>query len=187
MKPMEIKLNLASKPYLNRQSVRLWLISSCAFVALLLVLNCFYGYQNWSQLRLLDTRSQELEAQASGVQGDSSEYTPEKYAVIRNEVALGNEIVAADQFHWTNLLSRFEELLPDDVSIRSIQPNFSEHSVQLACLASDVSEMTSFIDELLNSEDLNQAYLQSHGEVESDLGGKKRVQIGFSLVIREAF
>lgn len=184
---MEIKLNLASKPYLNRQSVRLWLLLICAFMLLLLVLNCSYGYQGWRQLRLLDERFRELEAQASDVQGAAVDYTPEKYAMIMSEVALANEIVAADQFHWTALLGRFEELLPDNVSIQSIQPDFKQRSVQLACLARDISAMTRFIDNLLTSEDLNQAYLQRHGEVESDLGARQQVQVGFSVIIREAF
>ena len=184
---MEIKLNLSSKPYLNRQRIRLWLLLSCAFMALVLALNCSYGYQNWRQLRLLESRFQELGELASGVPGVTAEYTPEEYAAIKSEVALENEIIAADQFRWTILLSRFEELLPVDVSIRSIQPDFNGHSVQLACLATDVSAMTRFVDNLLTSEDLNQAYLQSHGEVASELGGRTLVQVGFSLVIREAF
>jgi hypothetical protein len=47
--------------------------------------------------------------------------------------------------------------------------------------------MTSFVDNLLGSDDLNQAYLQNHAEVESQPGGRGQVQIGFSLQIREAF
>ena len=187
MKPMEIKLNLSSKPYLNRQSVRLWLLLSCVFMLLLLILNCSYAYQNWRQLSLLESRFLALGAQVSDAQGAPTGYTPEKHTTVKDEVALVNEIVAADQFRWTALLSRFEELLPAEVSIRNIQPNFSEHSVQLACLASDVSAMTRFVDNLLTSEDLNQAYLQRHGEVESAVGGRKMQQVGFSLVIREAF
>ena len=184
---MEIKLNLASKLYLDRQRIRFWLLLSCAFLILLLGLNCLYGYQNWRQLSLLDSRFQELEGQVSGVGGASTDFTPEKYAAIKVEVALENEIVAADQFRWTTLLSRFEQLLPADVSIRTIQPNFNEHSVQLACIARDVSAMTRFVDNLLTSKDLSKAYLQRHGEVELEEAGRKQLQVGFSLVIREAF
>ncbi len=184
---MEIKLNLSSKPYLNRQRIHLWLLLSCVFMVLVLALNGLYGYQSWRQLRLLENRFQELGEMASGVPGATADYTPEEYAAIKSEVALENEIIAADQFRWTILLSRFEELLPVDVSIRSIQPDFKGHSVRLACLARDVSAMTRFVDNLLISEDLNQAYLQAHGEVTSDSGGSKLVQVGFSLVIREAF
>ena len=187
MKSMDIKLNLASKPYLNRQNVRLWLLLACSFMLLLLVINCYYGYQNYRQLGLLESRFQELDGQLSTVKGDPAGYTPEKYAAVMAEVAFDNDIVAADQFRWTVLLGRFEELLPVDVSIRTIQPNFKERSVQLAGIARDVSAMTRFVDNLLTSEDLNQTYLERHGEVESKQGGRSKFHVGFSLVIREAF
>jgi hypothetical protein len=184
---MEIKLNLASKPYLNRQRIRLWLLLACSFMLLLLVSNGYYGFQNFRQLRLLESRFLELAGQASGVLGTPEGYTPESYAVVRDEVMLANEIVAADQFRWTVLLSRFEALVPADVSIRTIQPDFKARSVQLTGIARDVSAMTRFVDNLLTSEDLNQAYLQRHGEVKSDPGGISQFHVGFSLVIREAF
>lgn len=184
---MEIKLNLSSKPFLNRQRIRLWLLLSCALMSLILALNSYYSYLNWRQLRLLESRFQELGGQVAGIQGVSEAYSPEKFAEVKSETALANEIIAADQFRWTNLLGRFEVLLPADVSIRSIQPNFGEHSVRLACVALDVSAMTRFVDKLLMSEDLSQAYLQQHGEIETESAAGKQTHVGFSLVIREAF
>ncbi len=184
---MKIKLNLASKPYLNRQSIRLWLSLACSFMLLLLVINGYYGYQDFRQLRLLESRFLELERQASTVQGLPSGYTAEKYAVIKEEIIQVNEIIAEDQFRWTALLSRFEELVPDDVSIRTIQPSFKERSVRVDGIARDVSAMTRFVDNLLTSEDLSQTYLQRHSEVKSAPGGLSQPHIGFSLVIREAF
>jgi hypothetical protein len=184
---MDIKLNLVSKPYMNRQAVRLWLLFACAFMVLLLVFNCLYGYQNYRQLNLLESRFQEMQGQVYGVPGAPAGYTPEKYAAVRSEIALENEIVAADQFRWTLLLNRFEELLPDEVSIRSIQPDFNGHSLQIECVARDVPAMTRFVDNLLTSKDFNQTFLQRHAEVEPGTGGSTRAHVGFSLVIREAF
>lgn len=184
---MEIKLNLASKLYLDSQRIRFWLLLTCAFLVLLLGLNCFYGYQNYRQFSLLESRFLELEEQASDVQTVPIGYTPESYAAVKNEIALANGIASADQFHWTALLGRLEELLPADVSIRSIQPDFTLHSVQLGCVARDLSAMTQFVDNLLTSRDLNQAYLQRHGEVESGQSVSGKIQVDFALVIREAF
>ncbi len=184
---MEIKLNLASKPYLNRQSARLWLLLLGALMVLLLLLNGSYGYRNYRQLQLLDTRFQELNDQLSGIHGPSAEYTPEKLVAVKVEVELANEIIDADRFRWTDLLSRFESLLPADVSIHSIQPNFKAHSVQLSGVARDVSALTEFVDNLLTSEDLNQAFLQSHGEVVKQQNNRSQELTGFSIVIREAF
>lgn len=184
---MEIRINLSSKPYLNRQSVRLWLLVVCAVTALLLILNLVFAYQNIRQLGRLDSRMQELAGQVSGPSGTASGYSAEKLAALRSEIARDNDIVAADQFRWTRLLGRFEELLPAEVSIRSIQPDFKDRSVQLSCVARDVTAMTQFVDQLLHSEDLNQAYLLRHGDVESKAAGMASIQTGFSLVIREAF
>lgn len=184
---MEIKLNLASKPYLNRQSIRLWLLLTCALLVMLLALNGWYGLENYRQIKSLESRFHELEGQVSQVQGDPAGYTPERYAAARAELELANEIVAADQFRWTHLLGRFEELMPADVSLRSIQPDFKEHSVRLVGSSRNIASMTQFVDNLLNSDDLNQAYLQRHGEVESSQSGKNDFRIDFTLVIREAF
>ena len=51
----------------------------------------------------------------------------------------------------------------------------------------DVPGMTAFVDNLLASEDLNQAYLQNHAEVEMQSNGRSQVMINFSLQIQEAF
>jgi Tfp pilus assembly protein PilN len=184
---MDIKLNLASRPYLNRQSIRLWLLFVCAVMILLLLFNGSYGYQNYKQLRLLEDRFQELKAQSSGATSTATGYSPEKYAQIRAEIARENQIIDADQFRWTALLDRFEELLPANVRITSVQPNFTDNSLRLACVSRDVADMTRFVDNLLTSEDLNQAFLQQHGEVESPSKVGGRTQIAFSLTIREAF
>ena len=184
---MEIKLNLVSKPYLNRQSVRFWMLLLGVLLVVLLLLNASYGYRNYRQLQLFVERFEELNDQLSGMHGPSADYSPEKLVEVDVEVGLANEIIDADRFRWTGLLSRFESVLPDDVSIHSIQPNFRERTVRLSGVARDVSALTRFVDNLLRSEDLNQAFLQSHGEVEKDSNNSNQVLTGFSILIREAF
>jgi Tfp pilus assembly protein PilN len=187
VKHMEIKLNLSSKPYLNRQNVRLWILFACTLMVLLLIFNGLHGYQNYRQLGLLENLFEDLQAQVANIPGAPVSYSLENHAAVRAKVAQANEMAVADQFRWTTLLSRFEELIPGGVSLRSIRPNFKERSVQIACVARDLSSMTQFVDNLLGSDDLNQAYLKNHAEVESQLNGGSQMQIGFSLQIREAF
>ena len=184
---MEIKLNLASKPYLNSQSIRLWL----SLLGILLLLVCLligsYGFTSYRQLQLFDKRYQELNDQLAEMPGAPTDYSPAKLAQVKAEVRLANEIIDADRFRWTGLLSRFEKVLPDDVVIHSIQPNFRERSVQLSGVARDLSALTRFVDNLLQSEDLNQAFLNSHSEVEREDPNGRLALTGFSIIIREAF
>ena len=187
MTTMEIKLNLASKPYLNRQIVRRWILFACSILVFFLISNFYYLYQNYRQLGLLENLQAELETQVSSVPGAPASYTLTNHAAVREQIVLANEIVSADHFRWTQLLSRFEELVPADVSLLSIRPDFKGRSVQLACVARDVPAMTAFVDNLLGSEDLNQAYLLNHVEVETQSNGRSQVMINFSLQIQEAF
>lgn len=184
---MEIKLNLTSKPYLNRQAVRLWLFLACILLLLLFVFNALYGFQIYREMNLLKERFHELEGQLATAQADTTGYTPEKLATLKSEIALAREIVTADQFHWTRLLSSLEELVPENVSLRTIQPDFKAHSVKIGGYARNVSAMTQFIDNLLGSEDLHLVFLENHGDVESDASGMPQRLTSFSLVIREAF
>lgn len=184
---MEIKLNLASKIYLNRQSVRLWLLLVCSSLVVLLLLNLSYGYRSYQHIKLLDSRFEELNLQVADIRGVPAGYSPERYKIVKSEIAAANQIVAADQFHWTELLNRFEVLLPKDVSIRSIQPDYKDRSIRLEGVAQNVSAMTRFMDNLLASNDFSQAFLQQHAEIDTQQLNSKLTQTGFSLVIREAF
>jgi len=184
---MEIKLNLASRPYLNRQSIRLWLLLATVALVLLLGFNAFYVYQNVRQLQLLDARTAELQQDSQGGPEASTDFSADKFTAVKAEVKLANEIIAADQFKWTTLLDSLEALMPYGVRIVSVQPNFDKKSVQLSCRAKDVSAMTEFVDSLLTSEDLSHAFLKSHSEVETQQDGFKKTEVSFSLAIEEAF
>lgn len=184
---MEIKLNLASRPYLNRQSFRLWLIFAALILVLLLAFNAFYAYQNYQQLQVLDRRFKELQGEPGGSAVASTGYSAEKFAAVKAGIELANQIIAADQFRWTALLDSLETLTPDDVRIVSVQPNFTQKSLVLNCRAKGLTDMTGFVDALLTSEDFNQAFLKSHNEIELQRNGLKQTEITFSLTIEEAF
>jgi Tfp pilus assembly protein PilN len=182
---MEFRLNLASRVYLDRRSVRRWLLLVGGLLALLLASSLLYAYSNFAQLRLVDSRLAELDARLTSQRGRVTiAYTPENFARVMGQVGAANEIIAADQFRWTALLSRLEKLLPDDVAIRSLQPNYRDHSLHITAVARDTAAMTGLLDALLASADMQQAFLlnQSPGEQPD---GESVVQ--FTIVIREAF
>jgi len=186
---MQIQLNLASRPYYNRRAVRFWLLATGLFLVLMLILNLVFGYQNYRQYQQVGRHLAELDTRLMDVQG----YVPEKfssddYDLTLEQVAELNRVLEADQFRWTSLLNRLEELVPDNVSINSIQPDFSSRSLRVQAVSRDVQGMTDFLDALLASPDLNQAFLQQHRELkDQSKGGRSAADIGFSLEIREAF
>jgi hypothetical protein len=182
---MEFRLNLASRDYLDRRSARRWLLLAGGLLALLLATSLLYAYRNFVQLRLVDSRLAELDARLTAQRGSMpTAFTPEGFARVMGEVGAANQIIDADQFRWTALLGRFEALLPDDVAIRVLQPDYRDRSLQITAVARDTAAMTGFLDALLASADMQQAFLLNQAtSVQAD--GEQVVQ--FSIVIREAF
>ena len=182
---MEFRLNLASRDYLDRRSVRRWLLLIGGLLGVLLAVNLLYGYRYLQQMRLVDVQLAEINGKLAAQHGRTpSTYTPERFAQVMGQVAAANQIIDADQFRWTTLLGRFEELLPEEVGIRSLEPNYQDRSLQVSAVASDMTAMTELLDALLASADMNQVYLLNQAQA-VQANGETIVQ--FSVVIREAF
>jgi len=187
---MQIELNLATRPYLNRRAVTLWILLVGGFMVLLLAINLGYVWQSYRQVKQIDQNLAELNRQLAEAPGlPMAEFNPKAYAEALKQVEADNQIIIADQFRWTKLLDRLEELLPDGVRIQTIQPDFKKKSVRLVAVARDVSGLTEFMDNLLGSTDFNQAFLSNQAETEVKLpgGASGGSVVSFSLEIREAF
>ena len=156
---MELQLNLASRFYLDRRSVRRWLLLLGVLLTLWLAVDLLYGYrclQQWQQAGAYLSEIDKRLARERGI----------------------------DQFRWTALLSRLEALLPEDVAIQSLRPDYGKRSLQLNLVARDTAAMTELLDTMLNSEDMSQVFLSSQSQTSQE-SGESLVQ--FSLTIQEAF
>lgn len=181
---MYFRLNLASRIYLDRRSVRRWLLLVGGLLVLLLAINLLYAWRNLRQLQQIDGRLIEIEGKLASQRGTTKTFTPESFARVMGEIAAANKMIDADQFRWTGLLGRLEELLPDDVAIRTLTPNYKERSLQITAVARDTAAMTALLDVLLASTDMSQVYLLNQASVEQADG---ETVVSFSIVIREAF
>jgi type IV pilus assembly protein PilN len=182
---MHFRLNLASRVYLDRRSVQRWLLLTGGLLMLLLAVNLLYTYRYVQQLLVIDGRLAEIDDKLAARRGTTTTaYTPENFARVKGQIGAANQIIDADQFRWTALLGRFEALLPEEVAIRSLQPNYRDRTLQVTAVARDTAAMTAFLDELLGSEDMRQAFLLNHALTEQPDGG---TLVAFSIVVREAF
>lgn len=182
---MHFRLNLASRVYLDRRSAQRWLLLLGGLLALLLAVNVLYAWRNLQQLRQVDGRLAEIEGKLTSRRGKVTvAYTSESFARVMNEIGAANRIIEADQFRWSGLLGKLEELLPDEVAIRTLKPNFKDRSLQITAVASDTAGMTELLDTLLTSTDMNQVYLLNQAAEEQPDGD---LVVSFSIVIREAF
>ena len=182
---MHFRLNLASRVYLDRRSVRRWLLLIGGMLALLLAVNLLYGWRNLQQLSLVDQQLAEIEGKLTVQRGrNATPYTPENFRRVMEEIGNANKIIAADQFRWTQLLSRLEALVPDDVAVRSLRPNYKDRSLQISAVARDTRAMTELLDALLKADDFGEVYLLNQASSEEDNGDSL---VSFSIIIQEAF
>jgi len=182
---MELRLNLASRFYLDRRSVRRWLLLLGSLLMVWLAVDLLYGYRcllQWQQAGAYLEEIDKRQARERGV--EVSSYTPEKLVKVKEQIGAANQIIIADQFRWTALLSRFEALLPEDVAIQSLKPDYGKRTLQLTLIARDTTAMTELLDTMLNSEDMGQVFLSSQSESNKE-SGEGLVQ--FSLTVQEAF
>ena len=182
---MHFQLNLASRIYLDRRTVRRWLLLVGGLLALLLAVNLLYSWRNLQQMQLVDGRLAEIEGKLAARRGSTATtYTPESFQRVMGEIGAANRIIEADQFRWSRLLGRLEQLLPDDVAIRTLKPDYRNRSLQITAVARDTTAMNELLDALLASKEMSQVYLLNHAFAE-DKGGESVVS--FSIVINEAF
>jgi type IV pilus assembly protein PilN len=182
---MQFNLNLASRTYLDRRSVQRWLLLIVGLLAMLLAVNLLYSWRNLQQIGHVEGHLAEIEGKVAALRGSAtSKYSPQEFTRVMGEIDSANRIIEADHFRWSTLLGRFEELLPDDVAIRSLKPNYKDRSLQIAAVARDTAAMTELLDTLLTSADMGQVYLLNQAQVEQPDGG---LVVSFSIVIREAF
>jgi len=74
---MEFRLNLASRDYLDRRSVRRWLLLIGGLLGVLLAVNLLYGYRYLQQKRLVDAQLAEINSKLAAQHGRApSTYTP---------------------------------------------------------------------------------------------------------------
>ncbi len=182
---MHFRLNLASRTYLDRRSARRWLMLIIGLLAVLLAVNLLYSWRNLQQMRQVNSRLMEIEGKVAAQRGSTATtYTPEEFNRVMAEISSANKMIDADQFRWSKLLGRLEELLPDKVAIRSLKPNYKDRSLQIAAVARDTAAMTELLDTLLTSADMSQVYLLNQTLADQPDG---ETVVSFSVVIREAF
>ncbi len=182
---MELHLNLASRFYLDRRSVRRWMLLLGGALSVWLAVDLLYGYRYLQQWRQAGSYLEEIDQRLARARGvEVSGYTPEKLAQVKERIGAANQIIVADQFRWTALLSRLEALLPEDVAIQSLRPDYSKRTLQLTLVARDTEAMTELLDAMLASEDMAQVFLSSESQASQESGDSV---VQFALTVQEAF
>lgn len=184
---MKLTLNLSDKPYINRRALYLGYTLFAGALFLLLILNGAYLHRLHSHAGEVESHLAELESQGGGGAA-VTELNPEEVRRQQEKIAFANDILHRDSFRWTQMFDRLEESAVEGVSVRSLQPDYKDRSLQLRGVAAGVDELRSYLDSLIASPHFSEVLLleQSRTEV-GEATGVKRTALAFSIVLRGAF
>lgn len=182
---MRSQLNLASQFYVNRRALYLLYAVGTAVALLILITQIHDLAQLQAQEELLNERIGELQQQL-GLSAESAEkFTGEQLTQLLEQIEFSNKLIIKDSFQWTGLLGQLEAVLPHDVRIVDIRPEFKNSVLSLSAQAKTVEDMRAFIDRLNASADFSDVLLLSQNERPVDGQTKsEEVVVLFTLKVR---
>lgn len=171
---MRFQLNLATRTYINTRQVNLSLGAVALLMLLLLAIN----------VRNVLTAAGE----ASGLKEDIARIdrkfnpggtVPEKdYQALVGKISTANVIIQKKALNWVGLLNRFEGVVPDGVSLSSIQPSTKDGTLQITGEAKSFASLRQFMENLEESHFFTDTYLLAQTEVK-----KEEVRRGLTFTI----
>jgi type IV pilus assembly protein PilN len=184
---MKPTLNLASRTYLNRQL----LYATYGLIALVLTISLAgSGYYMWTcrqDAAEIGIESTQIKRQLAELDsGSSEEIPPAALQKQQKRIAFANMILRKDAFRWTDLLDKLEDVLPEGVALRSIQPEYRDGSLRINGLARNLDKLQAFLDNLLVSPAFGSAFLL-HQERLDPKEGLGRDALSFSIHLKGAF
>lgn len=152
---MVLRTNLATRPFYNVRIVQLALGAFALLVLGFSVFNALELTRLSASQAALGSHAEDAEREAQRLRTEAARIrtqidTKELEAVSR-AAREANSIIDRRAFSWTELLSRFEATLPDDMRIRTVQPRLDEKGnfvVVIDAEARRVEDLDAFVETL---------------------------------------
>ncbi len=110
----------------------------------------------------IDRLTREMEAQKSS---KSRESDPKK---LEKKIALVNEVIQKKSFSWTGFLNDLEKAIPKNISIKKIEPRYTDQSVNLSGEALTLKDLTLLILQLEGTPRFSHIFLLDQKQSKGD-------------------
>jgi len=182
---MKLTLNLASRSYVNERALRIGCLVISLLLLLLLGFQLRNGLQSREQNTGLRTEIAQLRQQLKGK--IPRRFTKAQIALQQQEFGRAQALLSRDAFRWTALFDRMEALLPENVSIRSFNPNYKDKNLQIVGIARSLTDLQTLLDNL-HGDNFKQVFLKNQNQIEVlDYVDKKRTALEFSIQLQGVF
>jgi hypothetical protein len=186
-----LRTNLATRPFYNERPIRLGILAAVIAAAAWTAFNA-------TQVMTLTQRNAELTARAETAEARAGDLRNRagvtqkaldqgEVAVVQASAREANLLIDRRAFSWTDLLNRFEETLPADVRIASVQPQ-QDADGRLLIAATVVSRRVEDLDQFIENLEKTGVFsgVLPRGEVPEDDGTLRTMIQGFYNPARPA-
>ena len=153
-----IRTNLSTRPFYNERLVRLALILLAVLVVAATVFNVTRILRYSRSDTRLATQASRDEARAADLRQQATQLRasvdPKQIEQASDGARQANELIDRRTFSWTELLNRFETMLPDDVHLNSVRPRVDRDVgviLRVAVSARGIEDVSAFIQKLNDS------------------------------------
>lgn len=150
-----LRTNLSTRPFYNERLVHAIIAALSVVVLGVTAFNLWQVFvlsgreaQLQSRVAGSETKARALRSDAARVRSAIDPRELEAAAAAANEA---NAAIERRTFSWTDLFNRFEDTLPDDVRIASVQPKVDKNGVitiTVVVVAKDVEGVNGFMENL---------------------------------------
>ncbi|RME39982.1 MAG: hypothetical protein D6794_02975 [Deltaproteobacteria bacterium] len=176
---MKPTINLATQQHLNRRAVYTVYLIIAALLLFWLGSHIYYLSSGRTQMARLDAHIAEMSRQL-GIDRQAPPVSEEEFQALLKKIRFANQVIERDSYRWSLLLSHLEQVLPDNVRIRSVRPMFKEGKIQLAGEAKQVDDLRRLLDNLVQASFFGEVFILSQ-QLEQNQQGERLV--GFNLEV----
>ncbi|SNB45279.1 PilN domain-containing protein [Geobacter sp. DSM 9736] len=169
---MRLKINLASRTYLNRRQFNVAIALAFAVLGLVLVFNIGTVSRNAGEISIAARQIAQYEGKLTGA-------VPEQdYKALLDRIKFANEIIDRKTYRWTALLDKLEGVVPEGIAITTIDPDTKTGKLKISGAARSFKNLRQFLENLEGSEDFAEVFLVSQADVKV---GQTQQGISFSI------
>ena len=150
-----IRTNLSTRPFYNERLVRLAIILLAVVVVAATVFNVTRILRYSRSDTRLATQASRDEARAADLRQQAAQLRASVDVKQIEQASDGarqaNDLIDRRTFSWTELLNRFETMLPDDVHLNSVRPRVDRDVgvlLRVAVSARGIEDVSQFIEKL---------------------------------------
>ena len=176
---MRLTINLATRIYINKRQLNLFIGGALLILVILLLFNARNIAADLGEVGRLNSGIALLEGKSKSAK---SAAVPEKeYQALLERIKFANGIIERKSYDWLQFFDRLEGVVPDRVSVTSLEPSTRSGELKLTGIAMNFGALRKFVENLEGSGYFTDVYLVSQSDSQGPEGERG---IGFTISCR---